>query len=37
MQILASSLDLAQEAPALNPGFRGPYSGSLSGTILPME
>ena len=33
MQILASSLDLAQEAPALNPNFRDPYSGSSPGTI----
>lgn len=36
MQILASSLDLAQETPALNLGFRGPHSVSLSGIILPM-
>lgn len=33
MQILASSLDLVQEAPALNPNFRDPYSGSSPGTI----
>lgn len=36
MQMLASPLDVAQEASALNPGFRGPHSRSSPGTTHPM-
>lgn len=36
MQIFVSSLDLAQEAPALISSFRGPHSHSSPGTALPM-
>lgn len=36
MQILASPLDLAQEASALNPGFKGLPSSSSPGTTHSM-